>query len=219
MMSNPEMEGPSGEEGAPSATPHRPLLLVVSAPSGAGKTSLCNELVRRMPRMIYSVSCTTRAPRGSERDGKDYFFLGEQEFARRVGNGEFLEHAVVHGHRYGTLRRTVSDALAQGLDVLMDLDVQGARQIRDACASPQTDDAIRRGFVDLFIAPPSMDELRRRLCGRNTDAECVIEQRMRNAEREMRDRSLYRYCVINDHFDDALEELMRIVRREHQRVA
>lgn len=218
MTSAPEMAGSFGQEGVRSATPHRPLLLVVSAPSGAGKTSLCNELVRRMPRMIYSISCTTRAPRGTERDGEDYFFLSEQEFARRAGAGEFIEHAVVHGHRYGTLRRTVRDALAQGLDVLMDLDVQGARQIRDVCQSPQTDETIRRGFVDLFIAPPSMDELCRRLRGRSTDTEVVIEQRMRNAEREMLDRPLYRYCVVNDNFDDALEELIQIVRREHRRM-
>lgn len=197
----------------------RPLFLVVSAPSGAGKTSLCNELVRRIPRMVYSISCTTREPRGGERDGTEYFFVSEQEFARRVEGGEFLEHALVHGHRYGTLRQTVCDALATGSDVLMDLDVQGARQIREACQARQTDEAIRRGFVDLFIAPPSMDELRRRLYGRNTDTEEVIEQRIRNAEKEMRDRPLYRYCVINDDFDEALQEMVDIVRREHQRMA
>lgn len=196
---------------------HRPLLLVVSAPSGAGKSSLCNRLVEKFPEMVYSISCTTRAPRGREQNGVHYHFLSEQEFCGRLANGEFLEHALVHGNRYGTLRRTVLDALAQGRDIIMDIDVQGAQQIRSACAVMQRDEPIKRSFVDIFIAPPSMEELRRRLCGRATDSAEVIERRMRNAEDEMQHRSRYQYVVINDEFETAAKELEDIIQREHHK--
>ncbi|MBM4152948.1 MAG: guanylate kinase, partial [Kiritimatiellaceae bacterium] len=136
---------------------YRALLLVISAPSGAGKSSLCNRLVEKYPEMVYSISCTTRAPRGQEKDGVHYHFLSEEEFCARVANGEFLEHALVHGNRYGTLRKTVEEALTQGRDIIMDIDVQGAQQIRQACAEMHKDNVIRKSFVDIFIAPPSMD--------------------------------------------------------------
>lgn len=193
-----------------------PLLIVVSAPSGAGKSSLCNALLRRDPRLAYSVSCTTRAPRGDERDGVHYHFLSEEEFRARAERGGFLEQAVVHGNRYGTLKQAVYDALAQGRDVLMDIDVQGAAQIRAACAALPESDAIRRGFVDIFIAPPSMEELRRRLCGRSTDADEVIRRRLRNAEDEMKHRPLYRHAVVNDDFETALNALSEIIARERR---
>lgn len=196
---------------------YRPLLLVVSAPSGAGKSSLCNRLVEKFPEMVYSISCTTRAPRGREQDGVHYHFLSEQDFCERLAHGEFLEHALVHGNRYGTLRRTVLDALAQGRDIIMDIDVQGAQQIRAACAVMPNDEPIKRSFVDIFIAPPSMEELRRRLCGRATDSAEVIERRMRNAEDEMQHRSRYQYVVINDDFETAVKELETIIQREHHK--
>ena len=118
----------------------KPLLLVISAPSGAGKSSLCNRLVEKFPQMVYSISCTTRPPRGNEQDGVHYHFLSEEEFSKRIARGEFLEHALVHGNRYGTLKQTVYDALAQGRDIIMDIDVQGAKQIRLACAALADDD-------------------------------------------------------------------------------
>ena len=192
-----------------------PLLLVISAPSGAGKSSLCNRLIEKFPEMVYSISCTTRAPRGREQNGVHYHFLSDEEFCARIAAGEFLEHALVHGNRYGTLKQTVYDALSQGRDIIMDIDVQGAQQIRAACAKMHDDDAIKQSFVDIFIAPPSMDELRRRLCGRSTDSAEVIEKRMRNAAEEMKHQSLYQHTVINDDFEKAADELASIIVSEH----
>lgn len=193
----------------------KPLLLVISAPSGAGKSSLCNRLIEKFPTMIYSISCTTRAPRGSEQNGVHYHFLSEENFRARIVNGEFLEHALVHGNYYGTLRQTVVDALTQGLDIIMDIDVQGAQQIRNACAAMSDEDVIKKSFVDIFIAPPSMEELRRRLCGRSTDSAEVIEKRMRNAREEMQQQSCYQHIVVNDVFEKAVDDLLKIIEREH----
>lgn len=191
------------------------LLLVVSAPSGAGKSSLCNRLIEKFPEMIYSISCTTRAPRGNEQNGVHYHFLSEEEFCARIERGEFLEHALVHGNRYGTLKQTVYDALARGLDIIMDIDVQGAKQIRLACEKMRDDDVIKQSFVDIFIAPPSMDELRRRLCGRATDNADIIEKRMLNAEDEMKHEPCYQHTVVNDDFEKASVDLIRIIDEEH----
>lgn len=193
----------------------KPLLLVISAPSGAGKSSLCNRLVEKFPQMVYSVSCTTRAPRGNEQDGVHYHFLSEGEFCARIKRGEFLEYALVHGNYYGTLKQTVYEALAQGRDIIMDIDVQGAKQIRLACAAMPDNDMIKQSFVDVFIAPPSMEELRRRLCGRSTDSAEVIEKRMRNAYDEMKHQPDYQHTVTNDIFERAANELEEIIAREH----
>jgi len=193
------------------------LLLVVSAPSGAGKSTLCNRLIKIFPGMMYSVSCTTRVPRGEEKNHKHYHFLSREEFSSKVDRGEFLEYAEVHGNFYGTLQSTVREALRQGRDLIMDIDVQGAAQIRAACAALPADDPLRRSFVDIFIAPPSMEELRRRLCGRATDAEEVIEKRMRNAEVEMKQRAAYQHLVVNDDISDAVEKLINIVHAEHEK--
>ncbi len=194
----------------------RPLLLVVSAPSGAGKTTLCDRLLADHLNMAYSVSCTTRAPRGNEVDGQDYHFLSGAEFDRRVNAGEFLEHAVVHGHQYGTLRQAVVDALMAGKDVLMDIDVQGAAQIRQAAMSGAG--PLRRAYVDVFIAPPSMDALRERLQNRREDSVETIERRLRNAQSEMGRWAEYQYLVVNDRLADAYRELSAIVAAEHCRI-
>lgn len=193
------------------------LLLVVSAPSGAGKSTLCKRLLEIFPGMIYSVSCTTRAPRGGEKNGEHYHFLSREEFCTKVDRGEFLEHAEVHENFYGTLKSTVRETLREGHDLVMDIDVQGAAQIRTACFSLPEDDPIHRGFVDIFIAPPSMEELRRRLCGRGTDSGDVIEKRMRNAEQEMKECAAYQHLVINEDIDDALKKLVSMVRTEHKK--
>lgn len=195
----------------------RPLLLVVSAPSGAGKSSLCNRLVETFPEMIYSISCTTRAPRGNEQNGVHYHFLSEEEFCTRIARNDFLEHALVHGNRYGTLKQTVYDALAQNRDIIMDIDVQGAKQIRLACEKMPDEDPLKQSFVDIFIAPPSMEELKRRLCGRATDSDAVIEKRMRNATEEMKHQPYYRYTVVNDDLEKAARELQKIIEQEHRR--
>jgi guanylate kinase len=194
--------------------PARALLIVVSAPSGAGKTSLCERLLSTHSDMAYSISCTTRPPRGREQDGREYHFLSEAEFERRLQAGEFLEHAVVHGHRYGTLRRTVAEVLEAGRSVLMDIDVQGAAQIRDRARNAPAGDPIRRGFVDVFISPPSMSALRERLEGRGEDDPQTIDRRLRNAEAEMGRCGEYRYTVVNDDLGRAAAALEEIIARE-----
>lgn len=192
----------------------RALLIVVSAPSGAGKTTLCDRLLAAHPGLAYSVSCTTRSPRGQERHGREYYFLTEGEFRRRLADGEFLEHAEVHGHLYGTLRSEVEARLRAGRSVLMDIDVQGAAQIRAALPCLPPDDPIRRGFVDVFIAPPSLEALRERLTKRGEDAAANIERRLRNAEGEMRRSGEYRHVVVNDRLDWALGELEAVLAAE-----
>ncbi len=161
--------------------------------------------------MVYSVSCTTRAPRGEEVDGEDYFYLSEEAFLTRVAQGDFLEHAVVHGHHYGTLRETVEEALQDGLSILMDIDVQGAAQIRESLEAAGGDDPIAGHWVDIFISPPSIDDLRERLEGRGEDTPDVIEARLENAGTEMARASEYRHLVINDSLDEAYRRLRDIV--------
>jgi guanylate kinase len=195
----------------------RPLLIVVSAPSGAGKTTLCNMLLDNCERLDYSVSCTTRAPRTGEIDGQSYHFMDEVEFERRVAQGLFLEHARVHGALYGTLKSSIEDILARGHDVIMDIDVQGAAQIREQVRALPGEHPIRRGFVDIFIAPPSIDELRRRLEGRAKDSAETIDRRVRQAESEMQSADEYRYLVLNDDLDKAYDVLRAIVIAEHHR--
>lgn len=190
---------------------HRALLIVVSAPSGAGKSTLCDRLLAEHPDVAYSVSCTTRAPRGQEVDGVAYHFLSDDVFRRRVDAGMFLEYAVVHDHLYGTLRATVETAMAAGLSVLMDIDVEGARQVRARVKRLPPDNPLRAGFVDIFIEPPSMEVLRQRLVARNEDAPDVIALRMRNAMEEMAQRYEYQHRVVNDDLDTAYADLRRII--------
>lgn len=192
----------------------KPLLFVLSAASGAGKSSLCRELLARRADVVYSVSCTTRAPRGGEIDGQSYHFLSQVDFQRRVAAGDFLEFAEVHGNWYGTLRQTVEDAMQQGRSIVMDIDVQGAQQFRERLAQLPDDNVIRRGFVDIFIQVPSMEELRRRLEQRGEDAPDVIEKRLANARREMAAAPDYRYTIINDEFNRAVEALLDIIDKE-----
>lgn len=192
-------------------TPPRPLLIVVSAPSGGGKSTLCDRLLEEFSDIVYSVSCTTREPRGAEVDGEDYFFLTQAGFLARVANGEFLEHAIVHGNHYGTLRSTVYDAFAEGQSVLMDIDVAGAAQVRSLASALPRGDALREGFLDIFIKAPSIEELRRRLVRRNEDSPDVIAARLRNAESELQSAPLYRHTLVNDDLDRAYAELRSLV--------
>jgi guanylate kinase len=197
--------------------PSLPLLLIVSAPSGAGKTTLCERLLAANPGMIYSVSCTTRSPRPGERDGVHYTFLTEAAFLERVRDGLFLEHARVHGHGYGTLAAPIRAALQGGSDVLMDIDVQGAAQIRAVVAGLPADDVLRLAYADVFIYPPSLEELRRRLTARGKDAPEVVERRLRQAGQEMARGQEYGYTLVNGELDSATSVLAAIVTAERHR--
>ncbi len=195
----------------------RALLIVVSAPSGAGKTTLCNRLLAEHDGMIRSISCTTRSPRGAEKDGKDYHFLSSDEFNRRVAEGLFLEHAVVHGNQYGTLRSNVESVLKAGKDVLLVIDVQGAASVRRAAQS--LGGILGQSYVDIFVAPPSLEALRERLQKRGEDAPDVIERRLVNAQGEMGRGCEYQHQVVNDNLDQAYAELKAIIRAEHGRTS
>lgn len=177
---------------------------MVSAPSGAGKTSLCKKVVELYSDMRYSISHTTRAPRGNERDVVDYHFVSEDRFLGMVGKNEFVEWAVVHGNRYGTAEASIRKCEDEGIDVILDIDVQGARQIKER---------LGRG-VYIFVLPPSPEELEKRLRGRGTDGEEVIKKRLVNAREEINQISNYDYVIINDQFDDAVERLRSIILAE-----
>lgn len=181
---------------------------MISAPSGGGKTTLV-EALRQTPGFIYSVSCTTRPPRTGEVDGEDYQFSSEANFLARVAAGEFLEHAQVHGHRYGTLRQPIVTNLQKGLDVLIDIDTQGAATIR-GCGDP----FIRQAMVDVFIMPPDLDELRRRLTKRGTETPAQIEERLVQAAREMKVWRDYRYTLISQSVEEDLQKFQHIIGAE-----
>lgn len=194
-----------------SNTPH-PVLLLISAPSGAGKTTLCRQLLSKTPDLKYSVSSTTREPRTGEVDGVDYNFLSREQFEKGIERGDFLEHAEVHGNAYGTRIDTILKFFAQGYSILLDVDVQGAEWIRKNLKKPGIEPVMRQSFVDVFISPPSLECLRDRLEGRGQDAPEVIERRLKNAEEEMQQAWCYTYQVVNEDLDKALEELRCIYR-------
>ena len=192
----------------------QPVFLVLTAPSGAGKTTLVKLLRAEFDVFDYSVSCTTRAPRGEEKDGVAYHFLSDEEFLRRVAAGEFLEHALVHGYRYGTLKSAIEGPMAAGRSVLLDIDVAGAAQVRDIVRGLPPDAPLARAFLDVFIDVPSMEELRRRLEKRGEDAPDVIERRLRNAEGERARRDEFSAIVVNDDLETAHAELRALVLRK-----
>ncbi len=184
-------------------------LFVISAPSGAGKTSLVRALLESCPDMRFSVSFTTRPRRDGERDGEDYHFVTHEEFERRVAAGDFLEHARVFDNFYGTGRREVAAQLDAGQDVIVEIDWQGAQQVRRSM--PES--------VSVFILPPSRAELERRLRGRGKDSDEVIRRRLAEAEAEMSHWREFEYLVINDDFERARDELVTLVRARCLRAA
>jgi guanylate kinase len=187
------------------------LLLVLSAPSGAGKTTLAHRFVARHAEAVFSVSVTTRAPRGTERDGVDYHFVPPARFAELVAQGAFAEWAEVHGQRYGTLRATVEQALRAGRIAVFDIDVQGGEQLQRAFPS----DA-----VTVLVVPPSAAELERRLRGRSTDSDEVVRRRLAAAREEVtRAAATYRYVLVNDDLDAAHARLEAIAEHERARRA
>jgi guanylate kinase len=180
-------------------------VFVITGPSGVGKGTLIEQLLERVPELELSISATTREPRAGEVDGRDYFFLSPEEFRRRLEAGEFLEHASYSGNYYGTLQAEVERRLAEGRSVVLEIEVQGARQVRDALG----DDAVL-----IFIAPPDEQVLRERLEGRGTDSPADIEQRLRTAEIELGARSEFPLEVVNDEVQKAASELESLVRDE-----
>ncbi len=182
----------------------RGKLFVISGPSGAGKGTLRKELFRRVPGLVYSVSVTTRKPRAGEKDGVDYFFISKEEFERMKRKGELLEWAEVHGNLYGTPRKFVESKLEEGKSVVLEIDVQGALQVK-------------RSFPEavlIFILPPSEEELIRRLKKRGTETEKEMELRLKNAQWEMDKMDIYDYAIINDDVEQASDELVKIVTKE-----
>jgi guanylate kinase len=179
-------------------------LFIVSAPSGAGKSSLVNALLAEDANLVLSVSYTTRAPRPGEAEGREYHFVDAKTFAAMLERGEFLESAEVHGNRYGTSREWIADARARGLDIVLEIDWQGARQVRKAF--PEA--------VSVFILPPSppLQELERRLRGRGQDSEDAIGRRLANARDEIRHAGEFDYVIINKEFQEAKRDLSAIVR-------
>jgi guanylate kinase len=182
-------------------------VFVITGPSGVGKGTLIRGLMERLPGLELSVSATTRRPRSGERDGVDYHFLSAEEFERRVRAGDFVEHADYAGRRYGTLRSELDKRVRAGAPVVLEIEVQGARQVRSALP----------GAVLVFIAPPSLEALRARLAGRGTDDSEEVERRMRVAEAELEAREEFGHVVINDRLEDALERLSAIVEGELSR--
>jgi guanylate kinase len=179
-------------------------VFVITGPSGVGKGTLIRELLSRVPKLELSVSATTRQPREGEEPARDYHFLGPEEFAERAERNEFLEHAAYSGNRYGTLRAEVEGRLERGRSVVLEIEVQGARQVR--AAMPEA--------VLVFIAPPSPESLRERLEGRGTDSAEAIGERLRTAEIELDAQQEFKHVVVNDELERAVEELVEIVRSE-----
>lgn len=183
------------------------LLVVVSAPSGAGKTSLCEWVVSAVPNLAHSVSYTTRSPRADEQDGRDYHFVEETTFRAMVDRDEFAEWAVVHGHHYGTSRALLDRHFAAGEDVILDIDTQGAAILRQRYP----------GGVFVFVVPPSWSVLEERLRRRRSDAEAEIQQRLQRARDEVEHSAEYQYVIVNDMFARAAEELKAIILAERRR--
>jgi guanylate kinase len=177
-------------------------VFVITGPSGVGKGTLIRSLVQQVPELEVSVSATTRPPRPGEVDGVDYHFLSEAEFDRRLAEGDFVEHARYSGHRYGTLRSELQGRLAAGVPVVLEIEIQGARQVREAM--PEA--------VQVFIAPPSLEALRARLVGRGTNSPRDMEARLRTAREEMEAREEFPHVVVNDRLERAVGELVGVVR-------
>lgn len=184
-----------------------PFPIVMSAPSGGGKTTIARLLLGRRTDVGYSVSCTTRAPRPGEQDGVDYHFITRAEFDAKVEEGAFAEWADVHGNRYGTLRSAVREVTESGRHVMLDIDVQGARQV--TAAFPES--------LTIFIIPPSVEVLVARLMGRKSESEEALALRLRNARTELLEAERYQHVVVNDHLDHAVQLVDRIITEESSR--
>ncbi|MDP8323437.1 MAG: guanylate kinase [Candidatus Stygibacter australis] len=187
---------------------HKPYLLILIAPSGGGKSTICDEILSRYREFVYSISFTTRKARGDEMDGVDYFFLEEDEFLKKQEVGVFIESALVHGKWYGTSKEFIDEQLAKGFDIILDIDVQGALKILDSGVE----------CVSVFLLPPTQEVLRDRLEKRGTDTREIIELRMENAAKEVALIGRFDYLVINDNLEMAVNDIEKIIRAEKLRV-
>ena len=189
----------------------KPLFIVMSAPSGCGKSTLIDMLLQEYSDLCYSISCTTRAPRGEEEDGLDYHFKTKERFEELIKEDAFLEYACVHGNYYGTLKQPIVEVLNEGNSMILDIDVQGAAKVREYVRNLSNNDPLKIGYVDIFILPPDMEELRRRLEGRGTDSQEVIEKRLANAEGEIARADEYMFKVTNDELAIAYKRLCDLI--------
>lgn len=209
-----EAAHPDPSEGRAAGAGRIPVLLLLSAPSGAGKTTLCQQLLQRRPGLARAITCTTRPPRPGERDGVDYHFLDPETYARRVAAGEFLEHAMVYGHGYGTLRQEVLDRLRAGQDVLLNVDVQGAAAIR---ARARQEPLLQQALVTVFLTPPSRAVLEARLRRRGTDPEPVIQRRLAMAQTEIAHWKDFDYLIVSGSIAEDVQRLEVILEAEKLR--
>ena len=182
-------------------------LIVLSGPSGVGKSTLVGKLKQSLPALEFSISCTTRAPRGSEQNGVEYYFLSQEEFDAKRRNNEFIESADVFSHSYGTLKSEVIDRIRRGVQVVLDIDVQGALQIRKAALE---DEILKRTAAFVMIAPPDLETLKTRLSGRATDSAEQVAQRLAKAQSELQNFRHYDYLVVNDDLEKASEDLLAV---------
>lgn len=189
----------------------KPLFIVMSAPSGCGKTTLIDMLLQEYSDIVYSISCTTRKPREGEEDGLDYHFLTKERFEELLKENAFLEHAKVHDNYYGTLKAPIVEVLNEGNSMILDIDVQGAAKVREYVRGLPNTDPLKIGYVDIFISPPSMEALRERLEGRGTDAQDVIEKRLHNAEGEIARAGEYMFQVTNDDLSHCYKRLCDLI--------
>jgi len=213
-MSATILEPGAGSPAKPGAAAS-PLLVLISAPSGGGKTTLCQHLLAARPQMTRAVTCTTRPPRPGERDGVDYYFLDAGSFGKRVEVGDFLEHATVYGHSYGTLKAEVLGKLRQGKDVLLNVDVQGAASIREKA---QEVPELKRALVSVFLTPPSLSIVEERLRKRGTDSPAVIQTRLSVAREEIAHWRHFDYLLLSTSVEEDLRRMQAIIEAEEMRV-
>jgi len=205
---------PTGEGRAEGRTAPSPLLVLISAPSGGGKTTLCQRLLAARPELTRVVTCTTRPPRAGERDGTDYYFLDAGAFLKGVQEGDYLEHATVYGNNYGTLRSEVLGKLRRGKDVLLNVDVQGAAAIRERA---QEVPELKRALVSVFLTPPSLSIVEERLRKRGTDSPAVIQKRLSVALEEIAHWRHFDYLLVSASIDEDLRRMMAIMEAEKMR--
>ena len=203
-----------GERRPPAGGGASPLLILISAPSGAGKTTVCQQLLAARPEMCRAITCTTRQPREGEQNGIDYYFLDPEDFLKRVHAGNFLEHATVYGNSYGTLKAEVLGKLRQGRDVLLNVDVQGAGAIREQA---QEDPELRRALVTVFLTPQSLGVLEERLRRRGTDAPAVVQKRLAVARQEIAQWRHFDYLLLSSSIAEDLRRMLLIVEAEKMR--